>query len=106
MAPRSSATTFNPASVNSFARMPPVQPSPTMTASISFNFVTMSPSLERFALYISLLWRMIFSEKSAAFRDHALAHVRDADGIAGEFLVAVLLDVLPMHCDRAGESDQ
>src|SRR5258707_11492295 len=79
MVPRSSATTFNPASANSLARMPPVQPSPTMTASTSFIFVAMSsPS----------------------------AHVRDADGIGGEFLVAKLLDVLPMHRDRAGEADQ
>jgi hypothetical protein len=44
MAPRSSATTFNPASVSSFARMPPVQPSPTMTASTSFSLVAMSSS--------------------------------------------------------------
>src|SRR6516164_4754042 len=43
IAPRSSATTLSPASVNSFARMPPVQPSPTMTASTSFNFVAILP---------------------------------------------------------------
>src|SRR6266540_285469 len=80
IAPRSSATTLSPASVNSFARMPPVQPSPTMTASTSFNFVAIlaAPS----------------------------AHVRDADGIGGEGLVAIFLDVLAMHRDRAGETDQ
>src|SRR3977135_3583906 len=59
--------------------MPPVQPSPTMTASLSFNLVAMSSSS---------------------------AHVGDADGIGRKFLVAILLDILPMHRDRAGESDQ
>src|SRR5215470_4528817 len=79
MAPRSSATTFKPASASSLPRMPPVQPSPTMTASTSFNFVAMSSSL---------------------------AHIRDADRIVGEFLVAVFLHVLAVHRDRAGETDQ
>src|SRR3954469_25312602 len=79
IAPRSSATTFNPASASSLARMPPVQPSPTMTASTSFNLVAMSSSS---------------------------AHVRDADGCGWKFLVAIFLDILPMHRDRAGKTDQ
>src|SRR4029077_12203600 len=78
MAPRSSATTFRPASVSSLARIPPVQPSPTMTASTSLSFVAMArPS----------------------------AHVRDADRINGKFLVAILLDVIAMHRDRAREAE-
>src|SRR6516162_2198772 len=79
IATRSSATTLSPASVNSFARMPPVQPNPTMTASTSFNFVTILPPS---------------------------AHVRDADGVGGEGLVAIFLDVLAMHRDHPGETDQ
>ncbi len=43
--PRSKPTTFNPALVNSRAMMAPVQPKPTVTASTSFNRVTMSASL-------------------------------------------------------------
>ena len=42
MPPRSSATTFMPASLSSFARMPPVHPSPTMTTSTSFRRVGMA----------------------------------------------------------------
>src|SRR5262249_3752288 len=79
MAPRSSATTLSPAAANSFARMPPVQPSPTMTASTSFNLVAISSSS---------------------------AHVGDGDWVGGEFLVAILHDVLPVHRDRAGKADQ
>src|SRR5579859_4533495 len=78
MAPRSSATTFRPASVSSFARMPPVQPNPTMTTSTSLSFVVMAVSL---------------------------AHIRDADGLVGEWLVAILRDVVAMHRDDAGKSD-
>src|SRR5262249_13132064 len=77
--PRSSATPLSPASVNSFAGSPTSQPSPTMTTSTSFNFVAiLSPS----------------------------AHVRDADGVGGEGLVAIFLDVLAMHRDHPGETDQ
>src|SRR3954469_2621638 len=80
MSPRSSATTFSPASVSFFARMPPVQPRPTITTSTSLSFVAMClpPS----------------------------AHVRNADGIIGERLVLELLDVLAMHRDRAWKADQ
>src|SRR6185369_4170240 len=80
MSPRSSATTFKPASVSSFARMPPVQPRPTITTSTSLSFVAMCrpPS----------------------------AHVRNADRIIGERLVLEFLDVLTMHRDRAREADQ
>src|SRR5204863_3491739 len=80
MAPRSSATTFRPASASSLPRIPPVQPRPTTTTSTSFNLVTMalSPS----------------------------AHVGDADGIGGKFLVAEFLHVLPVDRDCAGKADQ
>src|ERR1700688_43510 len=43
--PFSRETTFRPALVNSRAMMAPVQPSPIVTASTSFNRVTMSASL-------------------------------------------------------------
>src|SRR5260370_30399287 len=79
MAPRSSATTFRPASVSSLERMPPVQPRPTTTTSTSLSFVAIAPSPS--------------------------AHVRDADGIALEFLVAEFLDIFAMHRDDAGEAD-
>src|SRR5712691_7903516 len=80
MSPRSSATTLSPASVSSFARMPPVQPRPTITTSTSLSFVAMCrpPS----------------------------AHVRNADRIIGERLVFEFLDVLAMHRDRARKADQ
>src|SRR6202158_3462255 len=78
MAPRSSAPTFKPASVSSLARIPPVQPRPTMTASTSLSFVTMArPS----------------------------THIRNADRISRGGLATILRHVVAMHRDRAGESD-
>src|SRR5262249_54940536 len=79
IAPRSIATTLTPASVNSFATMPPVQPSPTMPSPTSCTFVVSLP---------------------------ASVHVRDADGVGREGLVAIFLDVLAMHRDYPGETDQ
>src|SRR5882757_6209334 len=77
-APRSSATTFMPASVSSLARMPPVQPSPTTTTSTSLSFVVMTrPS----------------------------THVRDAERLVRERLAAIFLDVIAMHGDDAGKAD-
>src|SRR5215471_14032348 len=78
MPPRSSATTLRPASESSFARMPPVQPRPTITASTSLSFVTMSPSL---------------------------CQVRDADRVVRKHLVAVFRDVLAVNRDRAREAE-
>src|SRR5262245_58011297 len=80
MSPRSSATTFNPDSASSLARMPPVQPRPTITTSTSLSFVAMCrpPS----------------------------AHVRNADRFIGERLILEFLDVLAMHRNRAREADQ
>src|SRR5215470_2320561 len=80
MSPRSSATTFKPASVSSLAKMPPVQPRPTITTSTSLSLVAMCrpPS----------------------------AHVRNADRFIGERLVLEFLDVLAVHRDRAREADQ
>src|ERR1700685_4036174 len=78
MPPRSSATTFRPACASSFAMMPPVQPSPTMTTSTSLSFFAMArPS----------------------------THIRDADRLVGERLVAILHDVLAMHRDGAREAE-
>src|SRR5258706_5115140 len=76
--PRSSATTFRPAALNSLASMPPVQPRPTMTTSTSFSLAATS-----------------FSS----------AHVRDAHGVDRVFLVAILFDVLVVHRDHPGEAD-
>src|SRR6185295_804724 len=67
-----------PASVSSLARMPPVQPNPTMTTSTSLSFVVMASSS---------------------------AHVRDAKRLVRERLAAVLLDVIAMHRDDAGKAD-
>src|SRR5436309_15239978 len=67
-----------PASVSSLARMPPVQPNPTMTTSTSLSFVVMArPS----------------------------THVRDAERLVRERLAAILLHVIAMHRDDAGKSD-
>src|SRR4051812_4974188 len=79
MRPRSSATTFMPPSVSSFAKMPPVQPRPTITTSVSLSLVAMSipPS----------------------------AHVRDRQWIVVELLVAVIDDVLLIHLDDPWEAD-
>src|SRR5260370_7297155 len=79
LAPRWSATTLRRACVSSLERMPPVQPRPTTTTSTSLSFVAIAPSPS--------------------------AHVRDADGIALEFLVAEFLDIFAMHRDDAGEAD-
>src|SRR5579872_3015834 len=79
MAPRSSATTFNPASVSSLARMPPVQPRPTMTTSTSGSLVAMARAPS--------------------------AHVRDAERLAGEWLVTVMRDVITMDRDDSGKAD-
>src|ERR1700710_673797 len=78
MPPRSSATTFMPASVSSLARMPPVQPSPTMTTSTSLSFVVMA---------------------------YPSTHVRDADRFIRERLAAILLHMIAMHRDDAGKAD-
>src|ERR1700761_5566624 len=78
MPPRSSATTFMPASVNSLARIPPVQPRPTMTTSTSLSFVVMAgPS----------------------------THVRDAERLVRKWLAAKRFDVVAMHRDDAGKAD-
>src|ERR1043165_9661470 len=67
-----------PASASSLARMPPVQPNPTMTTSTSLSFVVMArPS----------------------------THVRDAERPGRERLAAVLLDMIAMHRDDAGKAD-
>src|ERR1700681_199546 len=67
-----------PASVSSLARMPPVQPNPTMTTSTSLSFVDMTG---------------------------LSTHVRDADRLVRERLAAILLDVIAVQRDDARESD-
>src|SRR5262249_20666531 len=52
--PRSSPTTVRPALVSSRARMLPVQPMPTITASTSFNRVAMSASSRKVAYRLRL----------------------------------------------------
>src|SRR3954453_21623728 len=67
-----------PASVSSLARMPPVQPNPTMTTSTSLSFVVMA---------------------------RLSTHVRDANRVVRERFAAILLDVIAMHRDDAGKAD-
>src|SRR5512147_2488212 len=75
--PRSSATTRIPASLSSFARMPPVHPRPTMTTSTSFKRVGIGTSGE----------------------------IEDASGLGVVFLVAIGLDVLGVDRNHAGEAN-
>src|SRR4051812_18154492 len=67
-----------PASESSLARMPPVQPSPTMTTSTSLSFTVMAPRS---------------------------THVRDAERLGRKRLAAILLDMIAMHRDDSGEAD-
>src|SRR6476620_4290515 len=76
--PRSSATIESPVSPSSLARMPPVQPRPTMT---------MSTPLSRVAIVV------------------ASTEILDALGLDIVFLIAVVLDLFDEHADCAGEAD-
>src|SRR5581483_1590496 len=98
MRPSTRATTFSPASSNSLDRMPPVQPRPTTTTSTSFSFVAMPSS----RVVCACPCRNTGSRVSGT---SASAHVLDAHRIDGEGLVLVLLDILPVHRDHAGETD-
>src|SRR3954453_16214439 len=78
--PRSSATILSPVGASSLARMPPVQPMPTMRMSTGGSFVAMvrPPS----------------------------GHVGDADRIGGEPpSVAVLLYIFGVVCHHAREAE-
>src|SRR5262249_59791793 len=78
-APRSSATILSPVGASSLARMPPVQPMPTMTISTGGSFVAMARSPS--------------------------GHIGDADGIGGvASAVAVLLHVFGVVCHDAREA--
>ena len=79
MPPRSSATTFRPASASSLARMPPVQPSPTITTSTSLSFVCHVRPPQLMSAMPTRLGR--------------------------ERLVAVFRDVLAVDGDGAGKAD-
>src|SRR5690349_12215301 len=79
MPPRSSATTLSPASESSFAKMPPVQPRPTITTSTSLSLVAMFPPPS--------------------------AQIRDAHGGVRKDLVAELADVLAIDRDRARKAE-
>src|SRR5262245_4816542 len=98
-APRSSPTTVSPALVNSRAMMLPVQPMPTMTASISFNRVAIAalPSgkvrdrlrLDHVALVAILIDQGGIDRRQAGIADHppcGLVAVAAIDGIGEEAL--------------------
>src|SRR4051812_9679151 len=91
--------------------MPPVQPRPTMTASTSLSFVAM-PRLPLCLPHIPVGKPLSVFPAHARPLTHALAenpalaHVGNADGIVGEWLVAKLLDVFAVHRDRAWKADQ
>src|SRR4029077_187600 len=76
--PRSSTTMERPVSASSLARMPPVQPSPTMTMSADLSCVAMA------LLSAQVLDRLRF------------------DLVA---LVAIFLDHVDIHPDRARKAD-
>src|SRR5690349_20551864 len=94
--PRSRPTTCNPASASSLARMVPVKPTPTTTASTGFSFVAMSVlPHEQCVLRMAVLVE----------RALALEKVDDGDG---QRVVrhAVLVDVLRIDRRDAGKADQ
>src|SRR5215469_6630354 len=77
--PRSSPTTLRPALVSSRARMAPVQPIPTMTASTSLSLVAMAASS---------------------------GEVGDRLRPRGVALAAILVDLVRVGGGQAGEADQ
>src|SRR5258705_8090202 len=76
--PRSSPTTVRPALVNSRARIVPVQPMPTMTASTSFKRVAIAPSrkvgdrlrVDEIALVAILIDAVGVQRRQARIADH------------------------------------
>src|SRR5205085_714810 len=85
--PRSRPTTCNPASASSLARMVPLRPTPTTTASTGFNRVAMSVlSHQKYVLRVPMLV------------EHALP-LQDVDNGYRQRVVghAMLLDVLGVH---------
>src|SRR3974390_781303 len=77
--PRSSTTMERPVSASCLARMPPVQPSPTMTMSADLSFVAM----------------VLLS----------LAQILDRLRFDVIAFVAIFLDHFAIHSDRAGKAD-
>src|SRR5258706_703700 len=95
--PRSSPTTFRPDSASSFARMVPVRPTPTITASTGLSRVAMSALLpgDEHVLRVAGLVHL-----GAAFED-----VEDRHRLRGVGH-AVLVDMTRVHGGDAWETDQ
>src|ERR1041384_1041563 len=94
--PRSRPTTCRPASASSFARMVPLRPTPTTTASTGFSLVGMSVlSHEQHMLGMAML-----VERALALQDVLDRH--------GQRVVrhAVLLDMGRIRGGNAGEADE
>src|SRR3954471_65415 len=94
--PRSRPTTCNPASASSLARIVPLKPTPTITASTGFSLVATSVLFhEQHVLRVTVL-----VERALAFQDvddrHRQRVVRHA----------VLLDMLRVDGGYAGKADQ
>src|SRR5258705_10540660 len=87
--PRSSPTTVRPALVNSRARIVPVQPMPTMTASTSFKRVAIAPSrkvgdrlrLDEIALVAILIDAVGVERRQAWIADHLPCDLRPVPAI-------------------------
>src|SRR5689334_3878853 len=94
--PRSRPTTCNPASASSLARMVPVRPTPTTTASTGFSLVAMSilPHEQH------VLGMAVLVERRLALED---VDDRDRQRVVRH---AVLLDVLRIDRGDAGKADQ
>src|SRR5438105_3704895 len=94
--PRSRPTTCNPASASSLARIVPLKPTPTTTASTGFNLVAMSVlSHEQHVPRVTVL-----VERALAFQD--------IDDRYGQRVVrhAMFLDVLRVDGGYPGKADQ
>src|SRR4051812_23624606 len=94
--PRSRPTTCKPASASSLARMVPVKPTPTTTASTGFSLVAMSV----FPYEQHMLGMSVLIEHRLAFED---VDDRDRQRVVRH---AVLLDVLRIDGGDAGKADQ
>src|SRR5436853_5235589 len=94
--PRSRPTTCNPASASSLARMVPLKPTPTTTASTGFSLVAMSVlSHEQHVLRVTVLVERAFAFQDVddRYRQRVVRH-------------AMLLDVLRVDGGHAGKADQ
>src|SRR5438874_10228463 len=110
--PRSSPTTCRPASASSLARMEPLKPTPTTTASTGFSFVAMSVlSYEQHMLRVAVLVERSFALEDVGDRHwqrvvrHAVLfnemRVRRGDARKADELPADLAAIAAV--DRIGE---